>query len=307
MRIIITGGEGNVCHPLAQALEKEGHEVIIIDKRRHPLHDLRNPFMANLIFDDIGRCDVLIHGAANIGGIGYFHWHQYETYNENIAITLNTLRYAKFDKFIYISSSMVYEGIQTMPLKEEMAEDNLPKSPYGKAKRICEELVMHDAQHRGYPYLIVRPFNIYPEEIDFEAPYGEQHVLPDFIRKIVFERVGERLGYVPIFGDGFQTRCFTHISDFCNAMLRLLNVDNTTINVANNEEVTMRGAATLIWKLYYGDRNIKFKCLPSFKWDVRRRVPDITEMSKYYKPRISLEEGLKMWLHELGVEVREDA
>jgi len=278
-------------------LEQEGHEVLVVDMKLGTKHDLRDPFKARRLFEELGACDVLIHGAANIGGIGYLHRCIYETYNENIAITLNVLRYAKFDKIVYFSSSIVYECVEQMPLKEWMAEMKFPLSPYGRGKKTCEELVMYHAERHGVAYIIVRPFNLYPEAIDLDAPFGEQHVLPDLIRKIAIMRLKE----VPIFGDGLQTRCFTHIDDFCNAFLAILEKENAVFNIANDEEYSIRDVATLIWELVHGDRDIKFKHLPAFRWDVRRRVPDISRLSRYYKPKISLREGLASWLRELGV------
>ncbi|MCJ7638593.1 MAG: GDP-mannose 4,6-dehydratase, partial [Euryarchaeota archaeon] len=101
---------------------------------------------------------------------------------------------------------------------------------------------------------------------------------------------------ITVFGDGSQTRSFCYVSDQIEALLRFAfseGLDGKTLNIGNDEEITIVTLAGIIKKLTSSKSEIKFEALP--KDDPLRRRPDINKARHLlnWKPRVSLEQGLE--------------
>jgi len=274
MKILVTGGTGFIGSRLVKKLIDEGHEVVILDKSSKNA-DERAKFIQGDILDqeDIERamkgCSAVFHLAA-ITQIGA---DEDKTYKVNFIGSKNIFNQAKKQKarIIFTSTASVY-GNTPAPHRE--SAECSPISFYGKTKLNAEKLIP-DA-------FIVRLFNVY-------GP-GGNGVLNLFAENI------PKYEDIIIFGTGTQTRDFVHVDDVVNVLMKGLEFEGI-YNVGTGRETSLLSLADMIFSITKNKPNIKFG-MPK-EGDIRRSVANIDHLKKYgWEPKISLEDGLKMLLHD---------
>jgi nucleoside-diphosphate-sugar epimerase len=257
--------------------------------------------------------DCVFHFAALVYGVVGFHKRPADIIADNNLITINLLKHGchRLRRFVYLSSSMVYETSRSWPHQEEET-DTLPvmRTAYGLSKYIGERVVQAYHDQFGVEFVIWRPFNIITP---FEKPEEEgfSHVFSDMIEKILVRR----LQPVPILGDGEQIRCFTNISDVADAIALFSlrpEATNQAINIGNPEPITIKELAAKIVAigqclgLLDADYQLSFKHLPGYVDDVRKRIPDVSKIKRLFgweaKTRVdqSLEQCIRHRFNLLG-------
>lgn len=198
---------------------------------------------------------------------------------------------------VYISSSMVFESTNRFPSREEhVAKIPPPVTAYGFSKLSGEWYCKAFAEEFGLKYTICRPFNAYgPNEIPGKE-IGYAHVIPDLVKKI-------DQGQYPLemLGNGKQTRCFTHVSDLARGIIAVTEskkAENEDFNIADSREITMLELARILWNLCGKKEPFRTRKVESFRYDIKRRVPDVSKIKKLVKweAKIDLEEGLKEFI-----------
>lgn len=234
--------------------------------------------------------DFVYHFAA-INGTKYFYEIPEIVLEVNVTGTLNFLNWLKdsnVKRIFFASSSEVYGFPNKIPTPETeplMVPD--PKNPrfsYSSSKIIGETMIINYAKKYGLDYIIGRFHNVYGPAMGFE------HVIPDFLRKCIKNEEFK------IQGTGNQTRCFCFIVDAINGINLISehpNAINEIFNIGTSEEITINELIILLSKIH-GKKIVPIKT--SFENPgIQRRVPDLTKIfSMGYKPRVSLEEGLKI-------------
>lgn len=302
--IIITGGAGYIGAHLATALSDK-YNVITIDKKSlkkripytiHIQQDLLSPLGLEKVFR---KADFCIHLAAEVGGVAFANTYPAVILSNNSRIDLNVTNLcykSKVKRYVYISSSLVYEKCETFPLKEEYAEKMTPPLlSYGFEKLYGERLC--DAYNRQYglPFSVCRLFNIYGKNILGNSdPNG--HVIPDLIRKVKSSK-----GTVDLLGKKGIRRNFSHVDDVVKGIIAVLENkkgENEIFNIASNYEYTLEQVTELLWKLLKKNGKVTFKYLPSYKQDVKRNYASVTKAKKLlgWSPNVSIEEGLSRML-----------
>lgn len=310
-KILVTGGCGFIGSEVVGQLIAKGYQVRVVDNLSKPESsvkkgyefinvDLTDPFATNKVFRGV---DVCINLAAKIGGIGYFHKYPATILSENNKIYSSTFEAAvknKIKRMVYISSSMVFESTDRFPSKEEdVNKIPPPVSSYGFSKLIGEWYCKSFADQYGLKYSICRPFNAYGINEFPGEEIGYAHVIPDLVKKILN-------GQYPLelLGDGQQTRCFTHVSDIADGIITVMESDKAVsedFNVASPHEIKIIDLAKLLWELCGKKKGFRAKFVRSFKYDIKRRVPDTSKMKTLlgWEAKIELEDGLKdvvLWL-----------
>ncbi len=312
MKILITGSEGSLAQMVIPYLQKDGHEIIGVDNfARYGLisrdrnyefitGDLGDTSVVKSIFSRYAF-DTVFHFAALIYGVVGFHKRPADIIADNNLMTINILKtgHEKIKRFIYLSSSMVYERSMRLPHKEEDTEDiAVMSTSYGLSKYIGERVTQSYHEQYGIDYVIWRPFNIITP---FEAPEEEgfSHVFADMIEKILVLKQDP----VDIFGDGEQIRCFTNIYDVADALARLSLRDEATnqiFNIGNPEPTTIKELAAKIvsigkkYELLPDDYHLSFNYKPIYEDDVKKRIPDVTKIKKAFgwEAKINVHESL---------------
>ena len=254
-RYLITGGAGFIGSHLTDALLDQGHEVVVLDNlstgrfanldavRVHPGFD----FVQGSVLDELAvdkavrRCDVVVHLAAAVG-VKLIVSEPLDSLRTNIqgAITLLAAAHRYRRKVLVTSTSEIYGKNGNGPLAEDA--DRILGSPavsrwaYSTSKAVDEILAYAYHRERDLPTIVVRLFNtVGPRQ---SPAYGM--VIPRLVRQAL---AGEPL---TVFGDGAQTRCFCHVADAVDALLRLLDDDRAVgevFNVGSSEEISIEALA----------------------------------------------------------------
>src|SRR3954453_19340858 len=194
-RVLVTGGAGTIGAAVVRRLLRDPDwEVRVSDQRLPPqwmregceIHtgDLRDLGEARAATEG---CSHVIHLAAIVGGIANFHKLPYTLTEVNAALYNGVVRAAldhAVQRFVYVSSSMVFERETQYPTTEEhIWECPMPRSAYGFSKLTGEVYVRAAHDEHDLQYTICRPFNAYgPGEMPEDEP-GIAHAVPDLIRK----------------------------------------------------------------------------------------------------------------------------
>jgi nucleoside-diphosphate-sugar epimerase len=316
-RVLVTGGAGTIGAAVVRRLLRDPDwEVRVSDQRAAPdwmregceVHtgDLRDLDQAR---EAMRGCSHVIHLAAIVGGIANFHKLPHTLTEVNNALYNAVVRAAldhSVERFVYVSSSMVFEQATQYPTPEEhILACPMPRSAYGFSKLTGEVYVRAAHDEHGLPWTICRPFNAYgPGEMPEDEP-GIAHMVPDVIRKCLTLPDGAPL---PIFGDGTQTRTLTHVDDIADGVVTAMASPaglNEDFNVSSAREMTVADIARVIWEACGRDPEaFALEHLPSFEVDVVRRWPSVEKAERLlgWKARIELEDGIAQtvaWLRPL--------
>jgi nucleoside-diphosphate-sugar epimerase len=315
-RVLVTGGAGTIGQAVVRRLLRDPeYEVRVSDQRQAPIWvregcevragDLRSLDEARTA---TAGCSHVIHLAAIVGGIANFHKLPHTLTEVNNALH-NTVVRAALDhdvqRFVYVSSSMVFERATEFPTTEEhLLECPMPRSAYGFSKLTGEVYVRAAHDEHGLPYTICRPFNAYgPGEVPEDEP-GIAHAVPDLIKKSLTLPAGAAL---PIFGDGSQTRTLTHVDDIADGIVTAMSADaglNEDFNISAREELTVGEIARLIWDVCGRDPDdFALEHVPSFEVDVQRRWPSVEKARRLlgWEARTDVREGISRtvsWLRD---------
>jgi UDP-glucose 4-epimerase len=242
-----------------------------------------------------------------VGGIANFHKLPFTLTEANNALTGATVSAAValgVERFLYVSSSMVFERATEFPTAEEhLLVCPTPRSAYGFSKLAGEVYVKAAHDEHGLPYTICRPFNAYgPGELPEPDEPGIAHAVPDLILKVLS---GQRP--LQIFGSGEQTRTLTHVDDIADGIVTALGSPagcGEDFNISAARELTVAEIAGLVWEACGEDPSqLVLEHLPSFEVDVQRRWPSVEKARRVlgWEARIGLEQGLAQtvaWLRD---------
>lgn len=310
MRYLITGGAGFIGSHLSEELLRRGHEVYIVDdlstgsinnirhlkthERFHYVIDSCDNVL--LMAELVDTCDVIYHLAAAVG-VKLIVESPVRTIETNIKLTEIMLELAnKKKRPIFIAStSEVYGKSPNIPFREDgdlvMGATNKGRWSYACSKAIDEFLAIAYWKEKKLPTVVARLFNtVGPRQT---GQYGM--VVPNFVKQALTNKP------ITVFGDGTQSRCFTHVSDVVRALIGLMENDKCygqVFNIGNNVEISITYLAeqvklmsnskseiiTIPYKEAYGD---------GFE-DMPRRAPDISKILETieWQPTIALSQIL---------------
>jgi nucleoside-diphosphate-sugar epimerase len=246
----------------------------------------------------VAGCSHVIHLAAIVGGIANFHKLPFTLTEVNNALSGSVVHAcveSGVERYVYVSSSMVFERASEFPTTEEhVLTCPPPRSAYGFSKLAGEVYARAAQEQHGLPYTICRPFNAYgPGELPDSDEPGIAHAVPDLIAKVLH---GQRP--LQIFGSGRQTRTLTHVDDIADGIVTAMAssaAENEDFNISASDERTVAEIAALIWEQCGNDpADLEFEHLPSFTVDVQRRWPSVEKAKRLlgWEARVDLREGI---------------
>ena len=252
MRCVVTGGCGFIGTHLVDRLVNDGHRVIVLDDLSTGNLDGLNP-AAEPLYCSVTDGDAL--AAATDGADVVFHtaaWARIErsvadpvgTHAVNVTGTLNVLRAAQINgvsRVINSSSSSVYGDQPTHLMREDMTPN--PKSPYALQKLMGEQYANLYAELFGMTVVSLRYFNVYGPGQSADGAYSL--VIPRFLR---MREQGQSL---TVYGDGNQTRSYTHVSDVVEANILAATAElpagrHTVLNIGTGQETSVNEIAAAI-------------------------------------------------------------
>jgi len=296
-RICVTGGAGFLGSFIVERLRADGVPGENIFVPRIEDYDLtREPHVVRMY--DQGEPDLVIHLAAEVGGIGANRENPGRFFYANLAMGLHLIEHARrrgVRKFVQIGTICAYPKLTPVPFREEKLWDGYPEetnAPYGIAKKAL--LVMCQAYRAQYGLnaIYLLPVNLYGPRDNFELT--SSHVIPAMIRKF-WEAQKSGAESVELWGDGSPTREFLYVEDAAEGILAAAaHYDGAEpVNLGNGREIRIRDLAELI------ARQVGFS--GRMAWDTTkpggqpRRCLDVTRAKELFgfEARTSFEEGLR--------------
>jgi UDP-glucose 4-epimerase len=311
VKALITGGAGFIGSHLAERLLEEGHEVMVLDNlstgsidnishlkgRSGFSYTIDSVTNESLLAELIDRGDVVFHLAAAVG-VKLIVEQPVHTIETNVHGTEVVLKIAnKKKKLVFIAStSEVYGKSTDVPFREAadlvLGPTVKHRWAYACSKLIDEFLALAYWKEKKLPVVIVRLFNtVGPRQT---GQYGM--VLPTFVRQALAGHP------ITVFGDGTQSRSFTHVGDVVEALVRLSGEKRAigeVFNIGNVGEVTIADLAGQVKAMTGSCSPIHFipydQAYEAGFEDMPRRVPDITKIRELvgYEPKVQLDEIIR--------------
>ena len=303
IKILITGGAGNVGGALARKLvENLNYFVVIVDNlstgsiSKLPSKELSNWSFVNCDVNNYisiseimltNHFDYVFHYAAVVG---------VKRTQENPIMVLkdiegikNVLQLSKnssVKRVFFSSSSEVYGEPVELPQNEDTTPLN-SRVPYAVVKNVGESFFRSYFKSYGLPYTIFRFFNTYgPNQ-------SEDFVIAKFLKSALKNKD------ITIYGDGSQTRTFCYVDDNIDTCIKIFEenlIVNNVINIGGAIEFTIKEVAELI--IEKTKSSSKMIHLPALKeGDMTRRMPDNSKMIQILqKDLITLDQGIDLML-----------
>lgn len=292
---IFVAGRGMVGSALVRRLDQLGYRNIITRTSKEV--DLRNQQQV-LAFFEKEKPDYVFLAAAKVGGINANNTYRAEFLYDNLMIESNIIHASylnKVKKLLFLGSSCIYPRMAAQPLKESYLLTGpleYTNEPYAIAKIAGIKLCENYRLQYGCNFISVMPTNLYGPNDNYDL--AKSHVLPALLRKIHTAKV-KNIPTVEVWGSGTPLREFLHVDDLADACLFLMENYNEPelVNIGTGTDISIKDLALLIMQTANYKGEIKFD---STKPDgTPRKLLDVSKlMTLGWKPKITLEEGVKM-------------
>jgi len=294
-KILITGGAGFFGSQVVNQLLEKGvlKENIRIPRSREI--DLRKWENCRRVVKD---CDIVIHLAAKVGGIGYNQNYPAQLFYDNAIMGIQMIEAARqeeVEKCVIVGTICAYPKFTPVPFREEDLWNGYPEetnAPYGLAKKML--LVQSQAyrQQYGFNSIYLLPVNLYGPGDNFNPE--SSHVIPALIKKFT-DAKREHRPQVEVWGTGSASREFLYVEDAARGIILATERYNKPdpVNLGAGMEITIRDLVSLIQELtgYAGD----------IHWDTSKpdgqpkRSLDVSRAEKEFgfKAKMPFREGLQ--------------
>ncbi len=234
--ILVVGGAGYIGSHMAKMLVQSGHDVLVLDNLSTGFRDavrygrliegdLADRSLLDRLFAE-NRIDAVLHFAA-LSQVGESVQKPALYYRNNVSYTLNLLD-AMLDhgvqRFIFSSTAAIFGEPETARIAE--THPQRPINPYGRSRRMVEEILKDYDQAYGLRYVSLRYFNA--AGADPEDELGERHDLESHLIPLVLQVASGRRTQITVYGNDYPTpdgtciRDYIHVWDLCSAHLLAL-------------------------------------------------------------------------------------
>ncbi|HNO93190.1 MAG TPA: GDP-L-fucose synthase [Anaerolineales bacterium] len=300
-RVVVTGGGGFLGSFVVEKLKERGATDIFIPRKKD--YDLtQREAIERLYVDVLKGVDpknvVIIHLAANVGGIGANREHPAEFFYDNMIMGVELMHQAYkhgVGKFVATGTVCAYPKFTPVPFKEDAIWDGYPEetnAPYGLAKKMMLVQAQTYRQQYGFNAIYLLPVNLYGPRDNFNLQTS--HVIPALIRKAV--EAGERGDKeLPAWGDGSPTREFLYVEDAADGIVTAAENYNgdLPVNLGSGYEISIKDLTEMVAKLTDFQGKIVWQTdKPNGQ---PRRGLDVSRAKELFNwsAQVSFEEGMK--------------
>lgn len=307
-RVLVTGAAGFIGSHVADQCLGLGMDVVAVDdlsggfRENVPTActwvegDVRDPAVVDKIFDQHGPFTHVYHLAA-YAAEGLSHFIRRYNYQTNLVASVNLLNACVNHgvKTLVFTSSIAVYGRNQLPMREDMVPQ--PEDPYGISKYAFELDLRAAHDMFGLNHVIFRPHNV----------YGERQNIADKYRNVVGIFMNQALQgqAMSVFGDGLQSRAFSHINDVAPIIARSVRVPdalNQVFNVGADTPCTVMDLAQAVADAF--GVKLQVNKLPA-RNEVVHAYADHSRVAQVFSPppAVPLREGIAMmgaWVKEHG-------
>ena len=249
-KILVTGAHGFL-----------GLHLMDLLKKKTDPKNISTPSISDLDLREKENCiravknmDIVIHLAANVGGIGYNRDKPGELFYDNAVMGIHLIeeaRKAGVSKFVQIGTICAYPKFTQVPFKEEDLWSGYPEetnAPYGLAKKMLLVQAQAYRQQYGFNAIYLLPVNLYGPGDNFNPE--SSHVIPALIRRFIQAR-DQNLKEVTVWGTGKPTREFLYVEDAAEGILSATQKYDKPqpVNLGSGNEISIYNLALMIKKL----------------------------------------------------------
>ena len=291
--VLITGGAGFLGSHLVDLIKTMNPKKIIIPRSKD--YDIREKSVCAKLVKNV---DIVIHLAANVGGIGYNQEYPGDLFYDNLMMGIHLMeeaRKAKVKKFVGIGTICAYPKFTPVPFKEENLWNGYPEetnAPYGLAKKML--LVQSQAYRSQYNFnsIYLLPVNLYGPGDNFNPK--SSHVIPALIKKFVDAKNAKKPS-VEIWGTGKPTREFLYVEDAAKAIVLATESYNFSepVNLGSSFEISIKDLAQTIKKAVGYKGKVIFNTDKPDGQPRRKLNVDRAKKEFGFNSETSFEEGLK--------------
>ncbi|WP_097016645.1 GDP-L-fucose synthase family protein [Orenia metallireducens] len=293
---MITGGNGFLGKAVVKKLKNRECTEIFIPKKEK--YDLTKETEVQKLFKENKNIDIIIHLAADVGGIGYNRSNPGSVYYNNVMMNTLLMEYSRLNnvsKFIGIGSVCSYPKYTEIPFKEKNLWKGYPEetnAPYGLSKKMMLEQGKAYKEQYDFNAVHLLMINLYGPEDNFDLE--SSHVIPALIRKFVEAKENNKEKVIA-WGDGSPTREFLYVDDAAEGILLAAEKYNKSepVNLGSGMEISIKKLTEKI------AAHVGFE--GEIDWDISkpngqpRRCLDISKSRAEFdfEAKISFDEGLK--------------
>ncbi len=294
-KIVVTGGAGFLGSYVIEKLKARGAKEADIFIPRSKEYDLRSWETCKKV---VQGADLIIHLAANVGGIGMNRERPGEIFYDNLIMGTQLMEAARqvgVKKFVATGTICAYPKFAPIPFKEEDLWNGYPEetnAPYGLAKKMMLVQAQSYRAQYGFNAIYLLPVNLYGPRDDFDP--RSSHVIPALILKIS-QAQKENRNWIDVWGTGSATREFLYIEDAAEGIvLSAEHYDGAEpVNLGSGMEISIKDLVTKIALFMNFTGEIRWD---SSKPDGQpRRMLDVSRAEKEFNFRATtqFDEGLK--------------
>lgn len=280
--IVVTGAHGFLGHHVVAELKRhlgDNPDGIVIQTPTHEELDLMDPNALALYFMEF-EPDVIIHLAAQCGGIGANRERPGEFLFNNMMMTSNLIEYCRLygiKKFVGVGTVCSYPKHTPVPFVEEDLYNGYPEetnAPYGIAKRVQLEMLKAYRTQYGMNSVFLIPVNMVGEWDNFND--ASSHVVPAMMKKFHRAKLSGATE-VELWGDGSASREFLYAGDCARAIVQAMMLYDETdpVNIGTGTEITIKELAELMRSIVGFDGQIRW--LTDMPNGQPRRCLDVTK------------------------------
>jgi GDP-L-fucose synthase len=247
-KVVVTGGNGFLGKHLVSKLKTLGAQTFVPDRSSFDLRKYEDCFKA------AKKGEIVIHLAANVGGIGYNREYPANLFDDNILMgtfMMMAARDAKVKKYVALGTICAYPKFTPVPFEEKNLWDGYPEetnAPYGLAKKM--QLVQSQSYREQYGFnsIFLLPVNLYGPGDNFDPK--SSHVIPALIKKFI-DAKNNNDNEVVVWGTGKASREFLYVEDAAEAIIKATEKYNKSepVNIGAGFEITIKDLAELIKNL----------------------------------------------------------
>jgi len=294
-KFLVTGGAGFLGSYVVEKLKDRGvkDEDIIVPRSKDM--DLRIMDNCYKVCENV---DVVIHLAANVGGIGFNRAYPGSLFYDNAIMGIQLMEAARqtgVEKFVALGTVCAYPKFTPVPFKEEDLWNGYPEdtnAPYGLAKKML--LVQSQAYRQQYDFnsIFLLPVNLYGIGDNFDEE--SSHVIPALIRKFI-DAKENGAKEVEVWGSGVASREFLYVEDAAEGILLATEKYNKSepINLGAGFEIKISDLVELISKITGYTGKIVWDDSKPDGQPRRCLVVSKAESEFEFKAKVKFEEGLR--------------